>query len=68
MNNAARKVTIQEISSDDVKETEATDEPVFSPDRTAKIAEIAYYKAENRDFQPGYELDDWLEAEKEVSF
>jgi Protein of unknown function (DUF2934) len=29
------------------------------------IAEIAYYKAENRGFEPGYELDDWLEAEQE---
>ncbi|MGZ4968912.1 MAG: DUF2934 domain-containing protein [Methylobacter sp.] len=35
------------------------------PDRDAKIAELAYYKAENRGFAPGYELEDWLEAEKE---
>lgn len=35
------------------------------PDRDAKIAEQAYYKAENRDFAPGYELEDWLEAEQE---
>lgn len=31
----------------------------------AKIAEIAYYKSQNRDFEPGHELDDWLEAERE---
>jgi len=35
------------------------------PDRDAKIAELAYYKAENRGFAPGYELEDWLEAERE---
>jgi len=35
------------------------------PDRDAKIAEFAYYKAENRGFAPGYELEDWLEAEQE---
>jgi hypothetical protein len=35
------------------------------PDRDSKIAEIAYIKAENRDFAPGYELEDWLEAERE---
>lgn len=35
------------------------------PDRDAKIAELAYYKAENRGFAPGYELEDWLEAEQE---
>ncbi len=35
------------------------------PDRDAKIAELAYYKAENRGFTPGYELEDWLEAEQD---
>ncbi len=31
------------------------------------IAECAYYKAESRGFEPGYELDDWLAAEGEIS-
>lgn len=31
----------------------------------AIIAEIAYYKAENRGFEPGHELSDWLAAERE---
>lgn len=39
--------------------------PICLPDRDAKIAELAYYKAENRGFAPGYELKDWLEAEQE---
>lgn len=30
------------------------------------IAETAYYKAEQRGFEPGYEQRDWLEAEAEV--
>jgi hypothetical protein len=30
------------------------------------IAEIAYFNAERRGFSPGYEIDDWLEAEQEV--
>lgn len=30
------------------------------------IAETAYYKAQQRGFQPGYEQRDWLEAEAEV--
>ena len=30
------------------------------------IATAAYYKAEARGFQPGRELDDWLEAEAEL--
>ena len=35
------------------------------PDREARIAELAYLKAESRGFEPGYELEDWLEAEGE---
>jgi hypothetical protein len=30
------------------------------------IAEVAYLSAERRGFSPGYELDDWLQAEQEV--
>jgi len=30
------------------------------------ITETAYYKAESRGFIPGHEIEDWLEAEKEV--
>ena len=30
------------------------------------IQEAAYYKAEARQFAPGVELQDWLEAEEEV--
>lgn len=35
--------------------------------RHAMIAEAAYYRAERRHFEPGYELDDWLQAEAEIS-
>jgi hypothetical protein len=31
-----------------------------------RIAEQAYYRAEQRGFAPGYEMEDWIEAEKEV--
>lgn len=34
--------------------------------RERAIAEIAYLLAEKRGFAAGYELDDWLAAEKEV--
>jgi sterol desaturase/sphingolipid hydroxylase (fatty acid hydroxylase superfamily) len=30
------------------------------------IAEAAFYKAERRNFYPGYDLRDWLEAKKEI--
>ena len=34
--------------------------------RLAMIAEAAYFRAEARGFVPGEELQDWLDAEKEV--
>jgi hypothetical protein len=46
-----------------------TDSDARIRDETAKheqIAELAYYVAERRGFSPGYELDDWLEAEQEL--
>ena len=33
----------------------------------AMIAEAAYYKAEKRNFDDGFEMEDWLEAEREIS-
>lgn len=30
------------------------------------IEEAAYYLAEKRGFHPGYEMQDWLQAEKQV--
>jgi hypothetical protein len=40
--------------------------PAGDPARRARIAIAAYYRAERRGFTPGRELDDWLEAEREV--
>ena len=30
------------------------------------IAQRAYYRAQRRNFEPGHELEDWLEAEAEL--
>mgnify|MGYP000004503678 CR=1 FL=1 len=49
------------ISPDTVVPTEA----ICLPDRETRIAELAYLKAESRGFEPGHELEDWLEAEGE---
>lgn len=35
-------------------------------DRLEMIAANAYFRAERRGFLPGYDLADWLEAEREV--
>jgi hypothetical protein len=37
-----------------------------SSSREALIATAAYYRAANRGFLPGYELEDWLAAEREI--
>lgn len=39
--------------------------PIGLPDCYTKIAELAFYKAEIRGFEPGHEFDDWIEAERE---
>ena len=40
--------------------------PEGSEERRRRIAESAYYRAERRNFAPGGEEQDWLEAEEEV--
>ncbi|HXH72465.1 MAG TPA: DUF2934 domain-containing protein [Mariprofundaceae bacterium] len=35
-------------------------------ERRNMVAEAAYYRAQQRDFAAGNEMEDWLEAEKEV--
>ena len=34
--------------------------------RRRRVAEAAYYRAQRRGFSPGGEVDDWLEAEREI--
>ena len=39
----------------------------LSPEETRRlIAEAAYYRAKQRGFEPGHELEDWIQAEAEV--
>lgn len=52
-------------TKNDVSNPEEDSSTICLPDRNARIAELAYFKAENRDFAPGHELEDWLEAEQE---
>lgn len=34
--------------------------------REDMIQQAAFFRAEKRGFEPGHELDDWLEAEREI--
>ena len=47
-------------------DTEESGNTLNSEDLDARIAELAYLKAESRGFEPGHELEDWLEAEQEL--
>jgi ribosomal protein L16 Arg81 hydroxylase len=47
-------------------EPEESGNTLKSEDLDARIAELAYLKAESRSFEPGHELEDWLEAEQEL--
>lgn len=51
----------------------ATADPGLDPEpywddesRWQWLAENAYYRAERRGFLPGFEVEDWLEAEREL--
>jgi hypothetical protein len=39
---------------------------VGARERYRGVAEAAYFRAEHRGFLPGYELQDWLDAEAEL--
>ena len=39
----------------------------MSPDELRKlVSEAAYYRAKQRGFTPGHEMEDWVQAEAEV--
>jgi len=58
-------LVLEETTS--LADCEASEEDACFPDRNARIAELAYYKAESRGFEPGHEMEDWLEAERELT-
>jgi hypothetical protein len=39
----------------------------YSDEHFYRTAELAYYRAEARGFEPGHEMEDWLAAESEVN-
>ncbi len=53
--------------TDDPSQQRAHIESIGTDKFRKMIAERAYYKAENRGFTAGHEIDDWLVAEREVN-
>jgi hypothetical protein len=52
--------------ADAVEEAHAVAALVPPEVRAQMIAEAAYYRAEARGFEPGWDLEDWLEAEAQI--
>lgn len=52
----------------DVSSTRVQTQPIGLDETTrhAMIAEAAYFLSESRGFEPGWELEDWLNAEWEL--
>jgi hypothetical protein len=48
------------------RQTSASSAAFADEERRSMIAEVAYFNAEKRGFEPGHEETDWLEAEKTV--
>lgn len=44
-----------------------TRRPEWEHQNHDRIARTAYFKSMARGFQPGHEMEDWIEAKKEVS-
>lgn len=61
---AAIKKARQQFDDDESFSEEAG--VIGTTEVTRQIEELAYYKAEARGFEGGHELDDWIEAEREL--
>lgn len=47
-------------------EPQAIADPTFDGALSQEISEAAYFLAEARGFESGHELEDWIEAERQV--
>jgi len=56
------------VDSEEAEQSrEEAEKRVSAQAREQMIALAAYYRAQRRNFDPGHELEDWLEAEAEVN-
>lgn len=55
------------VESSDAFQSGGTPPEASQPSLEERIAVLAYYKAERRGFVGDHELEDWLEAERELN-
>jgi hypothetical protein len=60
LKKTSKKESVNTIPAVDIKSKNDAE------DRLYRIAVSAYYKAEARGYEPGHEIQDWLEAEAEI--
>jgi hypothetical protein len=63
----AKESSARSFSSNDPSPFTRPTLPVDSSAYRELVAIAAYYRAQRRGFQPGGEVEDWLEAEREVA-
>ena len=61
LESASRELASKELASKELASAEIEGE-----DKLSRIAVLAYYKAEARGYEPGHEMQDWLDAEAEI--
>ena len=55
-----------ELACRELASRESTSSEIEGEDKLSCIAVAAYYKAEARGYEPGHEMQDWLDAEAEI--
>jgi Ni/Co efflux regulator RcnB len=61
---AKKKTSKKKVTKKRVAKKSASAKGVISPrERYEMIATMAYYRAESRNFEPGYDVQDWLDCE-----
>ena len=55
-----------ESASGELASKELDSAEIEGEDKLSRIAVLAYYKAEARGYEPGHEMQDWLDAEAEI--
>lgn len=64
---AAKKVATKKTTTKKTTATAANPKLSISPrERYEMIATMAFYRAEQRNFQPGHDVEDWLDCESTI--
>lgn len=64
---ASKKAASKKTAAKSANPKGTSSRPVISPrERYEMIATMAYYRAEQRNFEPGHDVEDWLDCERTI--